>query len=193
MVPTGLAWRLAAAAAGLAALAWLAGLAAFAQTVTRYPEPDGRQTDAIVALTGEQNRLRVGVELLRAELAGRLFFSGVYRGVDVEHLMELLREDAQGFECCIDLGYVATDTKGNAAETADWVREEQVGTVRLVTSDYHMPRSLLEFRRAIPDIEIVPHPVKSERVPLSPWYGSLASVKLLAIEYSKYLVVLMGG
>ncbi len=35
-------------------------------------------------------------------------------------------------------------------------------SLRLVTANYHMPRSLLEFARAMPDIEIVPHPVFPE-------------------------------
>lgn len=186
-------WRWLGLAACLVVLIWAAGLAVFAQRVTSQAEPDTAKTDAIVALTGEQNRLQAGLGLLREDLAPRLFFSGVYRGVDVEQLMTLLREDSEEFECCIDLGYVATNTKGNAAETAQWAAEHGVRTMRLVTSDYHMPRSLLEFHRAMPQMAIVPHPVESERVAMRPWYGSLASVKLLATEYSKYLIVLIGG
>lgn len=177
----------------LGGLAWVAGLIAFAERVSHFGDPAPGETDAIVALTGGDQRLRAGLELLRQGAAPRLFISGVYRGLDVAHLMAELREDPQGFECCIDLGYAATNTKGNAIETAQWARGHQIGSLRLVTSNYHMPRSLLELRRTLPDVEIVPHPVATDSGPPEPWYGSLFSVRRMAIEYCKYLFVWVGG
>src|SRR3546814_14678895 len=61
--------------------------------------------------------------------------------------------------CSSDLGYEADNTRGNAVETAAWMKDQDFTSLRLVTATYHMPRSLLEFRRPMPDIEIVPHPV----------------------------------
>lgn len=172
---------------------WLVGLFNFASRVVALEVPGDQQTDAIVALTGELVRLREGIALLKDEQSERLFISGVYRGVDVEELLAVLREDAEGFDCCIDVGYVATNTRGNAVETAEWVEAENVHSVRLVTSNYHMPRTLLEFRRLMPTLEILPHPVISERAKDQAWYTNPRSARLLATEFSKYLIVRAGG
>jgi uncharacterized SAM-binding protein YcdF (DUF218 family) len=85
----------------------------------------------------------------------------------------------------------ADDTRGNAVETAAWIREQGFGSLRLVTANYHMPRSLLEFRHAMPDIEIVPHPVFPENFKQDEWWLWPGSASLLASEYSKYLVALL--
>src|SRR3546814_1991195 len=124
------------------------------------PVPDDRRTDAIIVLTGGSERLPTGLDLLSRDRADKLFVSGVYAGVEVAELLRLSRQSPQELACCIVLGYAANDTRGNAVETAAWVHAEGYKSLRLVTSNYHMARSLLEFRRLMPEIEIVPHPVR---------------------------------
>ena len=85
----------------------------------------------------------------------------------------------------------AGDTVGNAEETADWIRAEGYQSLLLVTSDYHMARSLVEFRRRLPGVEIVPHPVSSARVHLEEWWQWPGTAILLATEYSKFLVSML--
>ncbi len=184
--------RIAALAALLLIGGWVAGLVVFAEGVIRQTVPHNGQTDAIVVLTGEDNRLSASVALLKDGLADRVFISGVHNDVHADQLVRLLDTEASDLDCCIEVGHVATNTRGNAWETADWIEVEQIGSIRLVTSNYHMPRSLLEFRRVIPHIDIVPHPIDSNLVVLNPWYGSLASVSLMAREFTKYLAVRLG-
>lgn len=183
--------------AGLAALAWLAGLVVFAQSLPRGEAPvEGagvdavplETTDAIVVLTGGSERLATGIALLRRDLGHKLFISGVYRGVDVQELLHMSRQAPVDLECCIVLGYAADDTEGNAVETAEWVRREGYGTLRLVTANYHMPRSLVEFRRALPEVRIVPHAVASPNVRVDRWFLWPGTAALLAEEYNKYLL-----
>ncbi|MFQ5970738.1 MAG: YdcF family protein [Alphaproteobacteria bacterium] len=179
--------------ATLAAVAWLSGLLWFAGEVLGDEPAEERVTDAIVVLTGGSGRLEAGLALLANGKAEKLFVSGVYHGVDVAALLRLSHEAPQELDCCIVLGYSADDTRGNAVETATWVAEEGYQSVRLVTANYHMPRSLLEFRRSMPAIDVVPHPVKPSNVVIERWWRSARGARLMLTEYSKYLVALTLG
>ncbi|HEY3920213.1 MAG TPA: YdcF family protein [Stellaceae bacterium] len=179
------------ALAALLAVLWLVGLWRFAETIPRsVAEPD-RATDAIVVLTGGALRVEGGLRLLAEGKAKKLFISGVYRGVDVAELLHVSRQSPDSAACCIVLGHAAADTAGNARETAQWMRQEGYHSLRLVTASYHMPRSLLEFARAMPDKEIVPNPVFPESLHDSRWWRSRTTVLLIAGEYTKYLVALV--
>ncbi|WP_342210670.1 YdcF family protein [Azospirillum palustre] len=180
--------------AGMLVLAavWLGGLFWYAADVPRS-SPGGadaeRPTDAIVVLTGGSHRLGTGLELLAAGRARKLFVSGVYDGVDVQELLKLSRRSPTELECCITLGYSADSTIGNAYETADWMRDQGFRSLRLVTANYHMRRSLLELSMAMPDVELVPHPVVAPTVHLDDWWMWPGTANLLVNEYNKLLVV----
>ena len=90
------------------------------------------------------------------------------------------------------LGYTADNTAGNARETATWMAEEGYGSLRLVTSSYHMPRSLAAFRRVMPSVNIVPHPVFPAHVRHSDWWRWPGTTQLLVSEYNKYLIAQAG-
>ena len=179
-----------ACGAGFAVLAWLIGLLWFATSLPDSVADPEVKTGAIVVLTGGSGRVAQGLKLLSQGRARRLFVSGVYRGVDVEELLRVSRQSPQELACCIALGYRADNTRGNALETRAWLREQNLRSLRLVTSAYHMPRSLLEFRRLMPDIKIVPHPVFPEGFEPGTWWRWPASPGLIMSEYSKYLVAL---
>jgi uncharacterized SAM-binding protein YcdF (DUF218 family) len=178
------------AAAGLAAgLAVLAGLVRFAipPAVENQPAP----TAAIVVLTGGSLRLLSGIDLLREGKGHVLFVSGVPEQVTLGELLRGAGKDIPHWlTCCIVIGHEAQNTAGNAIETARWMRREGYHSLRLVTSWYHMPRSLVEFARAMPDIEIVPHPVFPERVKQQNWLAWRGTAGLLIGEYGKYLAAL---
>ena len=176
-----------------ALIAWGAGFARFARLASETAADTDSPTDAIVVLTGGSKRLTTGLGLLAAGRAEKLFVSGVYHGVDVEELLRVSRAAPAAVECCIVLGYAADDTRGNAAETAAWLRQEGYSSFRLVTANYHMPRSLLEFRRALPNARVVPHPVAPTNVHVQEWWHWPGTTILLVTEYNKYLVALLRG
>ena len=180
----------------LLAAAWAGGLVWFAGTIAREPPATTNlesleRTDAIVVLTGGSGRLSAGLELLKAGLAKKLFVSGVYSSVDVKELLSLSQLSPDRVECCIVLGYAAADTVGNAFETADWMEEQGYTSLRLVTANYHMRRSLLEFAMAAPGMAVVPHVVAPANVHLAEWWRWPGTANLLATEYNKYLVALL--
>lgn len=182
------------------ALAWFAGFLWFVATVPDRVENTASRTDAIVVLTGGSARLATGVALLEGGLGDRLFVSGVHKGVDVAEILRLARHEhakaepkgeTDGMAGAVVLGYSADDTVGNAVETAAWMRGEQLGSLRLVTGAYHMPRSLLEFRHALPGTAIIPHPVFPDTVKSREWWRWPGTAALLATEYSKYLAAVI--
>ncbi len=177
----------------VAAIAWSGGLLWFIGQIPRDPATDTATTDAIVVLTGGQLRLDTGIALLKQGRGRKLFVSGVHQGVDVEQILRLARESPDALRCCIVLGHEATDTRGNARETALWVAAESLRSIRLVTANYHLPRSLIEFTRAMPGVRVVPHPVFPDQVRVETWWQSPGTAALLAGEYGKYLVALLRG
>lgn len=172
---------------GLAA-AWSAGLVSYAGQIPRQVDDTDTPTDAIVVLTGGSERLTEGFRLLAGHRARELFISGVYQGVEVQELLGLSLEAPEELSCCVALGHAAGDTRGNAAETARWILERGYRSIRLVTADYHMPRSLFEFRRLMPEIEIIPHPVFPKNVKREEWWRYFGTTRLYAGEFSKYLL-----
>lgn len=172
-------------------IAWFAGFLWFIATMPDKVEDGATHTDAIVVLTGGSERLATGMALLDAGLAGKLFVSGVHKGVDVADVMRVARTAQPALAGAVVLGYSADDTLGNAAETAAWMRGERLDSLRLVTGAYHMPRSLLEFRRELPGVTLIPHPVFPDTVKSREWWLWPGTAALLATEYSKYLAAVV--
>ncbi len=170
---------------------WLAGLVWYASMIPSPGAPDPTKTDAIVVLTGGSERMAEGMRLLEGAMARKLFVSGVYHRVEVKQLLRVAKKNPGELECCIELGYAADNTAGNARETAGWMAKESFTSLRLVTASYHMPRSLFEFRRAMPGIRIIVHPVFPEGFKHTDWWLWPGSTGLILSEFTKYLMALV--
>ena len=164
---------------------WFAGLIWFANPPVDESSP--APTDAIVVLTGGSLRLQSGIDLLREGKGQKLFVSGVNRQVDLEDLLGSPGNVPDWAICCIVIGHQAGNTFGNAQETARWIRSQGFRSLRLVTAWYHMPRSVLEFHRVLPEIDIVAHPVFPDQVIRKHWWAQRGTASLLVVEYVKYL------
>ena len=170
---------------------WLAGLGWFVAAIPDDIADADSETDAIVVLTGGSLRVQSGLALLAAGKAKKLFVSGVYHGTDVAALLRVQRQSPDPVACCIVLGHEADNTLGNALETAQWMRQEGFRSLRLVTASYHMPRSVLEFGRAMPDARIVLNPVFPERARPESWRTRMSTDAATLVEYHKYLLALV--
>jgi len=157
-------------------LCWVAGFVIFLLGQGR--PADVRSTDAVVVLTGGPGRLGRGLSLLEAGRAKRMFISGVGRDVLPAELAFANNAPEQLFACCIDLGREAVDTRSNGPEVARWVARHHYRTVRLITTDWHMPRARFELSRSLdPKVEVIPDAVRS-----SP------AITAVFGEYNKYLL-----
>ncbi len=156
-------------------LAWVLGFFAFAVFL---PGPAGDQkTDAIVVPTGGKGRIDRGLELLAQKQSSQLLVTGVDTDVKPGEFAAEYNVSDRVMKCCVTLGFDALDTKGNAAETAHWVAERKVKSLRLVTTDWHMRRAALELSHALPDdVIVVRDAVMSE-----------PSLRILFLEYHKLI------
>jgi uncharacterized SAM-binding protein YcdF (DUF218 family) len=168
-------------------LLWTAGLFRFADSIPKSIKDPASRTDSIIVLTGGSGRLEEGLNLLELNMAKRLFISGVYQGIDVKALFRMFRRNPQDLATRIGIG-TATTTLGNATESADWIPGKGFRSMRLVTAAYHMPRSLLEFRHAMPNVHIVAHPVFPAHVKVDEWWAWRGTAVLIAGEYNKSLL-----
>ena len=155
---------------------WLLGFAWFAAALPE-PAPVRETTDAIVVPTGGPGRIERGIEVLRRGSADRLLVSGVFEDVKPAEFAAQFDLSPEEMDCCVELGFAALDTRGNARETAEWIKDGEYRSLRLVTSDWHMRRSRNELEQVLPEgVEVIEDAVSSE-----------PSLWMLFLEYHKWL------
>lgn len=179
--------RLAIAGSVLLVL-WCGGFLWFAETLpVAVPDPLPK-ADGVVVLTGGAERLSTGLALLAEDPMARLLVSGVHRDVGLEQLRGQGLAVPPALAERVDLGHAAANTFENATETAAWVEKHGLRSVRVVTAAYHLPRSMLLLRHAMPGVALIGHPVLTPNVPLQVWWKWPGTAWLLAGEYTKYVI-----
>jgi uncharacterized SAM-binding protein YcdF (DUF218 family) len=174
------------------ALSLLAGLVLFAAFVGHYTPvtvaaSQASPRTAIVVLTGGERRVGEGLRLFSEGYAQRVLISGTNPNTTRHDLRRISNLDATLFDCCVDLGYAAQDTIGNADETRVWAEAWGFKRLIVVTSNYHMPRSLLELARVMPDVELVAHPVMSRSYRAHTWWLDPLAIRIVVGEYLKFI------
>jgi uncharacterized SAM-binding protein YcdF (DUF218 family) len=170
---------------------WAVGLWAFSVRIDQLTPPDDpAPADGVVALTGTSARITAAMKLLEDGKAGRMLISGVNPAASRADIRGVAKATRRYYDCCVDLGFQATDTVGNARETARWARAKGYHSLIVVTSDFHMPRAMLELREALPDVALTPYPVKTSELDAGRWWRSGGGARRMIVEYCKYLVIL---
>lgn len=178
----------------ISALVFAGGFALFAMHVSDLSTPaNPSRADAIIVLTGGQSRLDAALTLLKAGKGKRLLISGVHPSATRRQLQLATRGDTTLFDCCVDIDRAALDTIGNAEESAKWVESHDYERVILVTNNYHMPRSLLEMGRLLRHASLEPYPVVNSKLDDGGWLTKPEALRVLFIEYNKYLLALARG
>jgi uncharacterized SAM-binding protein YcdF (DUF218 family) len=170
---------------------WFGSFIAFAFTVANLQPTGFEKADGIVVLTGGRERIRGAMALLREGKGRRLLITGVHHSTRSEDLARTGEASEDLLTCCIDLGFEAETTIGNAHEAAEWAHRNGFASLIVVTSAYHLPRSLTEFASALPDVTLQPYPIHHAELDLKHWYASADASKLLFEEYVKYTLVRM--
>lgn len=171
--------------------AYAVGFLVFVSHLPRAPDREVR-ADGIVALTGGNSRLFAAAALLEDGAGRRLLISGVHPSITKGDLKRIVHGGAR-FDCCTDLGFAATSTHGNADEAARWARAHGYRSLVIVTSDYHMPRTLREFSTRMPAVRLVPYPVEEAGVDVDEWWRDPRTLRVLHLEYAKYLASIVIG
>lgn len=163
-------------------LVWATGFLWF---VVALPQPadDTVRTDAVIVPTGAAGRIPRGLEVLDRKLAGKMLVSGVDSEVRPQEFAAEFGVSPRQMACCVSLGFAAVDTRSNAAETAKWVAQNEVRSLRLVTTDWHMRRAAGELDRTLPGHVTVIR----DAVPSQPELGTLF------LEYHKLIASRAAG
>jgi uncharacterized SAM-binding protein YcdF (DUF218 family) len=170
---------------------WMGGFLSFIQEIQLNTPSSPQKIDGIVILTGTPDRLNAGFDLLKETPGARLLVSGVNAKVTRETLRQATGQSKSLMDCCVDLGRIARNTEGNAKETALWVKDNDINEVVVVTSAYHMPRSLVELRRKMPDTKLIAYPVESATLDIKAWWTNLHTFIIGGGEFNKYVFSLI--
>lgn len=176
----------------IAAMIWGVGLLAFTGRVDQStPAPEPPTADGVVVLTGASNiRLEAATKLLEEGKGKRLLISGVNREATRADVQTVTKAVKPIYDCCVDLGFAAANTVGNAIETAEWTKSKGYKSLIVVTADYHMPRSMLELSAAMPGVALYPYPVQTESLNARRWWKTSSTARRMTVEYCKYLAIL---
>lgn len=176
----------------LLAVLWVVGLLAFASRVDQStPAADPPVSDAIVALTGASDaRITEAMRLLEDGKARRMLISGVNPQASRADIRGVAKATRRYYDCCVDLGFQARNTVGNARETARWARRHGYSSLIVVTSDFHMPRAMLELKGAMPEASFIAYPIRSNDPDAHRWWKTGEGARRMITEYDKYLAIL---
>jgi uncharacterized SAM-binding protein YcdF (DUF218 family) len=175
------------AAAGIAFVGAAVGFVGFLSQLRGVETKPASNADGIVVLTGGSSRISDAIGLLSDGYGKRLLISGVHPTNGVSDISRSLPDSQRLLTCCVDLDRSAVNTRSNASETRRWVDEQGFRSLIVVTSNYHMPRAIVELSHAMPDITLIPFAVIGDKWREEPWWASGATLRLLLSEYVKYL------
>jgi uncharacterized SAM-binding protein YcdF (DUF218 family) len=181
--------RLLVAVVALAVVAVIGGFFVFVGSLERSEQRPEARADGIVALTGGSERIADAIDLLAQGYARRLLITGVNERTSRAEISRLNPGQRRLFECCVDLDYRARNTIGNAIETRRWSQRNRFRSLIVVTSNYHMPRTLVELEHALPGVEKIPYAVTPSAINLEDWWRDSGTARVLLSEYAKLLIV----
>lgn len=139
------------------------GLFVLSVTVVDYSD-NYAGAEAVAVLTGGNNRIKLGIEIADALQNKIVFLSGVNKTLQSKDIHKLFQPPNSNVK--INVGYQAQNTVGNASEVREWCAKNNIHHIIVVTSDYHMPRAMLEFMKYKRDIDVHFFAVKSNKLEL---------------------------
>lgn len=126
--------------------------------------PEEEKTDAVMVFTGSPDRLVEGYSSYIEGEADKMMISGFDYPVEAKEprVRKLERQAKKRGQVYVDLK--ARNTIENARNGAQWAIKNHVKSIRLVTTEDHMPRAFFELRRLLPDnIEVYANAVPGKR------------------------------
>lgn len=149
----------------------------------------------IVILTGGANRIKDGLKIIEdfknsKNIIYKILVSGTGIGFTKSSLKKKLGENfnSQLIQCCIDLDGVSKNTLTNASETFKWTSKNDIKEFILITSNYHMPRAILEFKNVMPNLKIYTYAITPKKHDIENWLSSYQTFSLVFTEYCKFII-----
>jgi uncharacterized SAM-binding protein YcdF (DUF218 family) len=171
------------------------GLFEFKEKILSLQKYSNTLNSNIVILTGGSNRIKDGLKIINnvdkfTKANSKILISGTGKGFTKISLKKMLTSNfnLKLLECCIELESISKNTYSNASETYKWVNINNINRFILITSNYHMPRAILEFKNKMPNLEIFTYPISPKNHDIKNWLSSSETFSLIFIEYSKLLI-----
>lgn len=137
--------------------------------------------EGIVVLTGDKYRISEGLSLLEKKIGNKLLISGVNSKISLNVIKNEFPKYDELFNCCIEFDNTSSNTFENIREAYVWKLNNNINTILIVSSDYHLPRVELESNILLLKEETHYYGVeyKSQKINIR--------MKKLIVEYVKYL------
>ncbi len=167
----------------------------FKENILSFSKYNDQESSNIVILTGGTNRIKDGLNIIDGFqkfkiIDFKILVSGTGKGFTKSSLVKQISPDFNRklIECCIFLDSVSKNTFTNAIETSKWARKNDVKEFILITSNYHMPRAILEFKNIMPNKIIYTFPITPKKHNIEKWLKSNETFSLILKEFCKYIV-----
>ena len=172
------------------------GLLKYKEQVQSLTEYSIKEAENVVILTGGSNRIKEGLKLIKnfSKLGSMnidILISGTGKGFTKLNVNKLLSKNDPlniFIECCLELDNKSQNTRSNAIEILKWVNKNSIKQLILITSNYHMPRAVLEFKNKIPNLKIIKYPITPEKYNINNRIYSYETFSLILLEYCKFLI-----
>ena len=165
---------------------WIIGFVFFSLYSLQFKYVPQVPVQGVVALTGGSDRIETAIHILQKNNFKHLLISGVNKSVVLEDLSDKIKPE---FLPKVTLGYFAKNTRQNAQELVQWAKTNQLNSILLVTSFYHVPRSILEIKFIDTSLNVIPYPVFPKKITDSKILVHTRSMWLLLVEYHKYMLL----
>ena len=167
----------------------------FKENILSFKKYNNKKSSNIVILTGAANRIKDGLKIIdgfeKLKIINyKILVSGTGKGFSKNSLIKQISPDFNPvlIECCIYLDSVSKNTFTNAIETSKWAKRNGVKEFILITSNYHMPRAILEFKNVMPDHKIYTFPITPRKHNIENWMSSSETFSLVFKEFCKYVI-----
>jgi len=147
----------------------------------------GKNIDGIAILTGGKGRIDLGLRLFTKQSNIKLIISGVDKKVSINSVLPSKFQENNR----IYIDQVSESTFDNAVVIADWAKKNQLYNINVITSYYHMPRSMLLLKKFTEKVNYYAYPVKKEKSKHSNLLPDMLFTLFLMQEYIKYLLSLI--
>ena len=166
----------------------------FKENILSLTKYNNKESLNIVILTGGTNRIKDGLKIIKdfkksKKINYKILVSGTGMGFTKSSLKKKLGPNFNPklIQCCVDLDSISKNTFTNASETFKWAKKNNIKEFILITSNYHMPRAILEFKNIMPKLKIYTYAIIPKKHNIENWLNSYETFNLIFTEYCKYI------
>ncbi|MFH1727994.1 MAG: YdcF family protein [Pseudomonadota bacterium] len=159
----------------------------FLKRIDSYDCVESKPEGLIVVLAGGPGRIHKGLSVLSNSKQSILVLSGVGENSSLKDIVNSAGYNNPIHEKQIIIDRTSKSTYENAIEVNKILSLYHFSNITIITSNIHMPRSLLIFRKLLPDnIKIDSHPICEYDGKLASLFSNKLKWSVIFFEFIKY-------